>query len=55
MQALLESFIQEINKIDDVGELRRRLIAMKKDEIESRNGNGPALPAVPGRGKRTPP
>ena len=37
MQALLESFIQEINKIDDVGELRRRLIAMKKDEIESRN------------------
>ena len=37
MQALLESFIQEINQIDDVGELRRRLIAMKKDEIESRN------------------
>ena len=37
MQALLESFIQEINKIDDVGELRRRLIAMKKGEIESRN------------------
>ena len=37
MQAQLESFIQEINKIDDVGELRRRLIAMKKDEIESRN------------------
>ena len=37
MQALLESFIQEINKIDDVGELRRRLIAMKKEQIESGN------------------
>jgi transposase len=37
MQALLESFIQEINKIDDVEELRRRLIALKKEQIECGN------------------
>ena len=34
MQALLDSFIQEINKIDDAGELRRLLIALKKEQIE---------------------
>ena len=34
MQALLDSFIQEINTIDDVDELRRRLIALKKEQLE---------------------
>ena len=34
MQALLDSFIQEINQIDDVVELRRRLVALKKEQLE---------------------
>ena len=34
MQALLDSFIQEINTIDDVDELRRRLIALKREQLE---------------------
>ena len=33
MEAVLELFIQEVNKIDDVEELRRRLIAMKEEFI----------------------
>ena len=37
MQALLDSFIQEIDKIDDVDELRRRLIALKKEQLELLN------------------
>ena len=37
MQAQLESFIQEINKIDDVEELRRCLIALKKEQLELAN------------------
>lgn len=37
MKALLDSFIQEINQIDDAAELRRRLVALKSEEIELRN------------------
>ena len=37
MQALLDSFIQEIDTIDDVDELRRRLIALKKEQLELLN------------------
>ena len=37
MQALLDSFIQEINTIDDVDELRRRLIALKREQLELLN------------------
>ena len=37
MEAMLEFFIQEVNKIDDVEELRRRLIAMEKEIILLQN------------------
>ena len=37
MQAQLDSFIKEINQIDDVVELRRRLIALKNEQIELAN------------------
>ena len=37
MEATLELFIQEINKIEDVEELRRRLIDMKKEVISLQN------------------
>lgn len=37
MEATLEIFIQEISQIDDAAELRRRLIAMKKDLIRLQN------------------
>ena len=37
MEALLELFIQEVNKIDDVDELRRRLIAMEEEIIRLQN------------------
>ncbi len=37
MEATLELFIQEINKIEDAEELRRRLIDMKKEIISLQN------------------
>ena len=37
MEATLELFIQEINKIEDVEELRRRLIDMKTEHISLQN------------------
>lgn len=37
MEAVLESFIQEVNGIDDAGELRRRLVAMKKELLAIQN------------------
>ena len=37
MEAALELFIQEINKIEDVEELRRRLIDMKTEHISLQN------------------
>ena len=43
MQALLDSFIQEINKIDDAGELRRLLMALKKEQIVKIDDEDPGV------------